>query len=144
MVCWWMVAIAMLRITQRHLELVSDAGKMMSRFARKSKLTELSMQLMTVQLRETSLAAQLTELRQETLQLETAVSTLLLLLMLLLPYQLSNINVMFLPVTFVYCWITVCIADLCEPLAAYPFLFLSSFFHTFFYFFLCLALLSFP
>jgi len=41
-------------------------------------LTELSSQLMAVQLRETSLAAQLTELKQEALQLETAVNTLLL------------------------------------------------------------------
>ena len=57
---------------------MTNSEKSSSRSARKSKLTELSSQLMAVQLRETSLAAQLTELKQEALQLETAVNTLLL------------------------------------------------------------------
>ena len=61
-------------ILQRHLELTSQSEKGSSKSAKKSQLQELSAQLMAVQLRETSLVAQVTELKQETLQLETAVS----------------------------------------------------------------------
>ena len=53
---------------------MSQSEKTTSKSVRKSKLQELSAQLMAVQLRETSLAAQVTELKQEALQLETAVS----------------------------------------------------------------------
>jgi len=56
------------------VELTSESEKGTSRSAKKSKLVELSTQLMCVQLRETTLVADLTELKQETLQLETAVS----------------------------------------------------------------------
>jgi len=61
-------------VWQRHMELMSQSEKTTSKSVRKSKLQELSAQLMAVQLRETSLAAQVTELKQEALQLETAVS----------------------------------------------------------------------
>ena len=61
-------------LLQRHLELVSDSETTKSRSVKKSRLNELSTQLMSVQLRETSLTVQLNELKQETLQFETVVS----------------------------------------------------------------------
>ena len=66
-------------MSQRHLELTSASDKSTSKSSKKScKLQELSSQLMTVQLHETSLAVQLTELKQEALQMETVVSSILL------------------------------------------------------------------
>lgn len=58
---------------QRHAELVSDADKLSSKLRRRSKMQELSSELVAVQLREASLAVQLNEMKQEALQLETVV-----------------------------------------------------------------------
>ena len=63
----------MCAVCQRHAELVSDADKLSSKLRRRSKMHELSSELVAVQLREASLAVQLNEMKQEALQLETVV-----------------------------------------------------------------------